>query len=89
MYMELQHTLDVKERKTNSSIFYMYYDDMWENIDNTWRIPPEVVRSNQGITYFKAFRHNMWIKAKRDPTKEWLQLRYCVIVEEMQWAMKY
>jgi hypothetical protein len=26
--------------------------------------------------------------AKRDPKKEWLQLRYCVTGEEVQWAMK-
>jgi hypothetical protein len=44
---------------------------------------------NQGIAYFKASRHNMWIQAKRDPKKEWLQLRYYVIGEEVQWAMKY
>jgi hypothetical protein len=45
-------------------------------------------KENQGITEFKASRHNMWIKEKRDPMKEWLQLRYCVTTEEVQWAMK-
>jgi hypothetical protein len=51
----------------------MYFDEMRENIANTWRIPPEVVEEHQGISYFKASRHNMWIKAKRDPKKNWLQ----------------
>jgi hypothetical protein len=66
----------------------MLYDEMQEKLENTWRIPPEVVRENQGITNFQASRHNMWIQAKRDPKKEWLQLRYCVTGEEVQWAMK-
>jgi hypothetical protein len=30
----------------------------------------------------------MWIQAKRDPTKEWLQLRHYVTGEEVKWAMK-
>jgi hypothetical protein len=30
----------------------------------------------------------MWIQVERDPTKEWLQMRYYVTVEELQWAMK-
>jgi hypothetical protein len=87
-YTTLWHTSDAKQRKENSSIFSMYYDEMQENIANTWRILPEVVRKNQGIADFKASRHNMWIKEKRDPMKEWLQLRYCVTAEEVQWAMK-
>ena len=61
---------------------------MQEKIANTWRIPLEVVEEHQSIANFKAFRHNMWIQAKRDPKKEWLQLRYCVIGEEVQWYMK-
>jgi hypothetical protein len=57
-------------------------------LTNTWRITPEVVRENQGITNFQYSRHNIWIQTKRDPKKEWLQLRYCVTGEEVQWAMK-
>jgi hypothetical protein len=30
----------------------------------------------------------MWIQEKRDPKKEWLQLRYCVTGEQVQWAIK-
>jgi hypothetical protein len=39
----------------------MLFDEMEKNIANTWRIPPEVVRENQGIVEFKASKHNMWI----------------------------
>ena len=67
----------------------MYYDEMQEKIGNTWMIPPKVVEENKGVENFKDSRHNMWIQAKRDPKKEWLQLRYCVTKEEVQWSMKY
>jgi hypothetical protein len=78
IYTILWHTLDEKHKKVNSIIFNIYYDKMQENIDNTWRIPPKVVEEDQIITHLKAYRHSMWIQAKRDPKKEWSQLRYCV-----------
>jgi hypothetical protein len=61
----------------------MLYDEMQEKLTNTWRIPPEIVRENQGITNFQDSKHNIWIQAKRDPKKERLQLRYCVTEEEL------
>jgi len=57
-------------------------------MENTWIIPPEVVRYNQGITHFQSSKHNMLIQSKRDPKEECLQLRYCVTGEEVQWVMK-
>jgi hypothetical protein len=74
----LWHTLDPKRGKETYTTFTMLFDDMQENLSTTLMIPPEVVRENQGITDFKASRHNMLIQAIRDPKKEWLQLRYCV-----------
>jgi hypothetical protein len=41
--------------------FFHYFDEMQEKLENTWRIPPEVVRENQGIANFQDSRHNMWI----------------------------
>jgi hypothetical protein len=38
-YMTLWHMSDAKQRKENSIIFSMYYDDMQEKIAETWRIP--------------------------------------------------
>jgi len=77
-YTTLWHTSDTKQRKENANIFTTYYNEMQEKIANTWRIPLEVVEEHQSIANFKAFRHNMWIQAKRDPKKECLQLRYYV-----------
>jgi hypothetical protein len=57
-------------------------------VAETWRIPPEVVEEYKMIENFKASRHNMWIQAKRDLEKEWLQMRYCVTTKEVQWEMK-
>jgi hypothetical protein len=48
-----------------------------------------VVEEHQVVENFKASRHNMWIQQKRYPKKNWLQMRYCVTGEEVQWAMKY
>jgi hypothetical protein len=31
----------------------------------------------------------MWIQVHRDPGKEWLQLRYCVMEEDIEMAMRY
>jgi hypothetical protein len=42
-----------------------------------WRIQIEVVEENEGIANFKASRHHMWIHARRDPKKKWLEIRYC------------
>jgi hypothetical protein len=60
-YTTLWHTSDEKQSKANSSIFSMYYDEMWEKIANTWRIPPKVVKEHQSIANFQASRHNTWI----------------------------
>jgi hypothetical protein len=32
---------------------------------------------------FHASRHNMWLQEKKDPTKEWLQLKYCVMMQDI------
>jgi len=47
------------------------------------------MEEHQSIDNFRDSKHNMCIQAKRDPKKEWLQLRYSVIAKELQWAMKY
>jgi hypothetical protein len=78
-YTTLWHNSDAKKRKKNSNIFSMMLEEMQENISTTWRIPPEVIRENQGIADFKDSRHSMWIQTRMDPKKEWLKLRYCVV----------
>jgi hypothetical protein len=57
-------------------------------VAETWRIQPEVVEEYKNIAKFKTSRHNMWIEEKKDPWKEWLQMRYCITAEEVQWEMK-
>jgi hypothetical protein len=47
-----------------------------------------VVTQFREIANFKETRHNMWIQARRDPGKEWLQLRYCVTEEDVEMAMR-
>jgi hypothetical protein len=59
-----------------------------ESIANSWRITPDVVVQFRDIANFKASRHNMWIEARRDLGKEWLQLRYCVMEEDIEMDMR-
>jgi len=40
-------------------MFKGYYNDLQENIANTWRITPEVVTPYQGIAIFKVIKHTM------------------------------
>jgi len=86
-YITLWHNADPKHRKANTIIFGMYLEEMQENIVDTWRISPEVVKENEGIENFKASRHNMWIQARRDPKKKWLKMHYCITKEEVQWVI--
>jgi hypothetical protein len=29
----------------------------------------------------------MWIQARRDPNKKWLNMQYCITTEEVQWLI--
>jgi len=31
----------------------------------------------------------MWIHATRDPKKKWLEIQFCVSIEEVEWIIKY
>jgi hypothetical protein len=51
-YVILWNTSATKERMANSSIFSMYFDEMREKVDDTWRIPPEGVEEHKNIDNF-------------------------------------
>jgi hypothetical protein len=76
---------DPKNQQENNEIFSMFLEDMQQNTTNVWRIPIEVVQENEGISNFKASRHQSWIQARRDPKKKWLEMRYCTSCEEVYW----
>jgi hypothetical protein len=77
-YTTLWHASNVKKGRKILVYFLMYFDEMQEKVAETWRIPPEVVEEHKNIANFQVSRHNMWIQAKMDPNKNWLQMRYCV-----------
>jgi len=64
-------------------MFAGYYNDLQEIIANTWWIMPKVVTQYRDIANFKATMHTIWIQARKDPEKEWIQLRYCVKEEDV------
>jgi hypothetical protein len=69
-------------------MFMGYYNDLQESISNTWRITPEVVAQYRDITNFKVTRHTVWIQARRDTKREWIQLRYCIKEEDVDMDIK-
>jgi len=48
----------------------------------------EVVQETEGIDIFKASSNHKWIQAARDPKKAWLEMKYCVTSEEIDWIIK-
>jgi hypothetical protein len=69
-YTTLWHISDEKERKSNSSIFAMYFDEMQEKVAETWRIPPKVAEEHKNISNFQVSRHNMWILGQEGSQEE-------------------
>jgi hypothetical protein len=72
IYETMQHNEDAKHRKSNSSIFGMYIQEMSEKIADTWRISFEVVKEHEGIEKFKESIHNTWIQARKHGSDELL-----------------
>jgi hypothetical protein len=64
-------------KKVNNDVFSLYLSEIQNHLANTWRISPETVQEFGQIANFQATHHSMWLQAKRDPAKEWLQLSYC------------
>jgi hypothetical protein len=58
-YLSLRSTSDPNNKRANAGMFKGYYNDLQENIANTWRITPEVVTPYQGIAIFKVIKHTM------------------------------
>jgi hypothetical protein len=65
-------------KRMNRSIFEGYLRDLQESISKMWRITPEVVARYADIAKFQATRQTMWIQAKNDLEKQWLQMHYCI-----------
>jgi hypothetical protein len=87
-YETLWQEKDPKNQQVNNTVFSMFLEDMQQKTTNVWRIPIEVVQENEGIANFKASRHHLWIQARRDPKKKWLEMRYCTSREEVDWIVK-
>jgi hypothetical protein len=58
-YETLWQAKDTKKQQENNKVFSMFLEYMQQKIANVWRILIEVVQENEGISRFKAFKHNM------------------------------
>jgi hypothetical protein len=65
-------------------MFMIYLTEIQNRVTKTWRIPIETIQEFGKIANFQASHHSMWLQAKRDPAKEWLQLKYCVTMQDIQ-----
>jgi hypothetical protein len=83
-YISLRSSADPKRKKTNTDIFVRYFTEIQDLIADTWHISPETVQEFGQVANFRETRHSLWLQEKRDKAKEWLQLNYCVMTEEIQ-----
>jgi hypothetical protein len=80
-YISLCSNADPKRKKVNTYIFARYFIEMQDLIANTWRITPEIFQEFGQVSNFMETCHSLWMQAKHDKAKEWLQLNYCVMQE--------
>jgi hypothetical protein len=64
-------------------MFSQYLAKIQNNLEDTWRISQKIVKEFGQIINFQASCHNMWVQKKKDPTKECLQLKFCVTMHEI------
>jgi hypothetical protein len=77
-YISLHSNADPKRNKENTYIFLRYFVEMKDLIVDTWHITPETVQDFGQVSNFRAMHHSLWMQAKGDKAKEWLQINYCV-----------
>ena len=69
---------NARHKRENGIIFEAYLRDIQEAINRSWRITPEVVARYTNIANFQATRQTMWIQARQDLDKQWLQMCYYI-----------
>jgi hypothetical protein len=75
-------------QQENNTVFAMLLEEIQQHTTNVWCIPMEVFEETEGIDKFKLSRKHMWIQAVRDPKKAWLEMKYYVTKEEVDWIFK-
>jgi hypothetical protein len=53
-----------------------------------WKITPQVVAQYRDIANLRATQHMMWIQMRKDPNKQWLQMHYCVMEDDINMVIK-
>jgi hypothetical protein len=86
-YETLRHNTDAKQRKSNSSIFGMYIQEMQEKIANTWRISPEVVKEHEGIANLRHPGITHGYKPEETLRRHGSRCTIALTIEEVQWVL--
>jgi hypothetical protein len=87
-YLLLRAMSYARHKSMNGFIFEGYLCDLQEDISNMWRITPHAVTRYRDIANFKATRHTIWIQVRKDPDKQWLQMRYCITEGDIDLVIK-
>jgi hypothetical protein len=68
----------------NMDTFARYFTEIHELIADTWCITLVTIQEFGQVSNFRATCHSLWMQAKCDKTKEWIQLNYCITQEEIE-----
>jgi NACalpha-BTF3-like transcription factor len=49
---------------------------------------PQLVEAYGPIVEFRTDRHHMYIKSRKDPREEWVQMKYKITEEDIQLVMQ-
>jgi hypothetical protein len=82
-YTYICSTTNPKNKKLNNDVFALYLTEIQNKLADTWRIPTETIQDFSQIAIFEASLHSVWLQDKRDLAKEWLQLNYCMNMQDI------
>jgi hypothetical protein len=68
--------------------FFLYGERIRQSIQNAPHISPQLVEAYDPVMEFRADRHHMYIKSKKDPWEEWVQTKYKITEEDIQMVMQ-
>jgi len=75
-YALLWATNDVKRIRDTKILWVLVEASIWMWINQRPRLSPTMHNSLQSFADFKANMHNIYIKARKDPVKQWTKLPF-------------
>jgi hypothetical protein len=67
----------------NNVEFFLYGEIIHHSIHNAPCMLPQLVEEYEPFMDFHVYRHHMYIKSRKDPQKEWVQMKYKIAREDI------